>query len=422
MNCEIIAVGDEVLTGDILNTNAQYIAACLEDAGARVLRQTVVGDDPAQIRQALAAALNRCDIVITTGGLGPTYDDITKEAAAELMGVPLRRNGEILQELYRYFADTHREMTKNNLKQADIPEGASPLPNPNGTAPGILLQKDGKLLIQLPGPPREMRPMFYHHALPVIAGLTGEKRVSRTLKIYGFPEAVVESRLHGMMLASHNPTIAPYVGGGEVQIRLRAHASTAEEAYELTQPAADEIHALFGLNNYSADGESLAEVLVHTLTARGLRAATAESCTGGMVSAAITSVPGSSAVFDGGVCSYSNQIKTQLLGVRPETLEQYGAVSEQCAAEMADGVRRLMNADLGVSVTGIAGPGGGSVEKPVGTVCFGISTPKGTAALRRNYRSTGDDVRENSRTRATMEALFLLLQAALDTEEADKNG
>ena len=156
MNCEIIAVGDEVLTGDILNTNAQYIAACLEDAGARVLRQTVVGDDPAQIRQALAAALNRCDIVITTGGLGPTYDDITKEAAAELMGVPLRRNGEILQELYRYFADTHREMTKNNLKQADIPEGASPLPNPNGTAPGILLQKDGKLLIQLPGPPREM--------------------------------------------------------------------------------------------------------------------------------------------------------------------------------------------------------------------------------------------------------------------------
>lgn len=418
MNCEIIAVGDEVLFGDILNTNAQYIAAGLSDAGAVVQWQTVAGDSPALIRQALATALTRCDTVITTGGLGPTYDDITKEAAAEWLGVPLRRNEAIAQQLRDYFASTGREMTENNLKQADIPEGAMPLPNPNGTAPGILLQKDGKLLIQLPGPPREMRPMFQNHVLPVIAAQTEKKRASRTLKIFGFPEAAVESCLRERMLSTQNPTIAPYVKNGEVEVRLRAQAPTAEAAYALTEPYAQEIHQLFGLNNYSLNGETLAQVLVNTLAAKGLRAATAESCTGGMVSAAITAVPGSSRVFDGGVCSYSNEAKTRLLGVRPETLKQCGAVSEPCAGEMADGIRRLMQADLGISVTGIAGPTGGTEQKPVGTVCFGLSTPTGTITLTRQYRASGDDVRENSRTRATMEALFLLLKAAVEWKEA----
>ena len=275
-----------------------------------------------------------------------------------------------------------------------------------------LLEKDGKTLAQLPGPPRECLPIFRESVLPRLRERTGQKRVTRSVRIFGIPEAAAESRLHDRMTASRNPVIAPYVKDGEVEIRLRAWADTEEAAYALTEAPAREIAAEFGDHAYSLNGESLSEVLVRTLRENGLHATAAESCTGGMVTAAITSVAGASEVFDGGVCSYANAVKASLLGVSEETLREHGAVSEACAAEMARGVRKLMGADLAVSVTGIAGPGGGTPEKPVGTVCFGVSTPDGEYTLTRHYRSQGSSVRESNRTRSALEAQFQLLLAA----------
>ena len=412
MNCEIIAVGDEVLTGDIVNTNAREIAAGLEDTGVRVRRQIVTSDNPAEIRQTLAEAFDRSDVILTIGGLGPTYDDITRESAAEQMGVPLVRDPETERRIREYFTATGRELTDNNWRQAMIPEGGEALVNLNGTAPGIWLEKDGKILVQLPGPPRECLPIFRESVLPRLRERTGQKRVTRSVRIFGIPEAAAESRLHDRMTASRNPVIAPYVKDGEVEIRLRAWADTEEAAYALTEAPAREIAAEFGDHAYSLNGESLSEVLVRTLRENGLHATAAESCTGGMVTAAITSVAGASEVFDGGVCSYANTVKAGLLGVSEEILREHGAVSEACAAEMARGVRKLMGADLAVSVTGIAGPGGGTPEKPVGTVCFGVSTPDGEYTLTRHYRSQGSSVRESNRTRSALEAQFQLLLAA----------
>lgn len=412
MNCEIIAVGDEVLTGDILNTNAREIAAGLEEAGVHIHRQTVTGDEPAAIRQALAEAFARCDLILTIGGLGPTYDDITRESAAEQMGVSLVRDPETERRIREYFTSTGRELTDNNWRQAMIPQGGEALVNHNGTAPGIWLEQCEKILVQLPGPPRECLPIFRESVLPRLRQRTGQVRVTRSVRIFGLPEAVVESRLHDRMTASQNPAIAPYVKDGEVEIRLRAWADTEEGAYALTEAPAREIAAEFGDHAYSLDGETLSEVLVRTLQENGLHATAAESCTGGLVTAAITSVAGASEVFDGGVCSYANSVKAGLLGVSETTLREHGAVSEACAAEMARGVRQLMGADLAVSVTGIAGPGGGTPEKPVGTVCFGISTPEGESTLTRRYRSEGSGVRESNRTRSTLEAQFQLLLAA----------
>ena len=412
MNCEIIAVGDEVLTGDILNTNAREIAAGLEEAGVHIHRQTVTGDEPAAIRQALAEAFARCDLILTIGGLGPTYDDITRESAAEQTGVSLVRDPETERRIREYFTSTDRELTDNNWRQAMIPQGGEALVNHNGTAPGIWLEQGEKILVQLPGPPRECLPIFRESVLPRLRQRTGQVRVTRSVRIFGLPEAVVESRLHDRMTASQNPAIAPYVKDGEVEIRLRAWADTEEAAYALTEAPAREIAAEFGDHAYSLDGETLSEVLVRTLQENGLHATAAESCTGGLVTAAITSVAGASEVFDGGVCSYANSVKAGLLGVSETTLREHGAVSEACAAEMARGVRRLMGADLAVSVTGIAGPGGGTPEKPVGTVCFGISTPEGESTLTRRYRSEGSGVRESNRTRSTLEAQFQLLLAA----------
>ena len=412
MNCEIIAVGDEVLTGDILNTNAREIAAGLEEAGVHIHRQTVTGDEPAAIRQALAEAFARCDLILTIGGLGPTYDDITRESAAEQMGVSLVRDPETERRIREYFTSTGRELTDNNWRQAMIPQGGEALVNHNGTAPGIWLEQGEKILVQLPGPPRECLPIFRESVLPRLRQRTGQVRVTRSVRIFGLPEAVVESRLHDRMTASQNPAIAPYVKDGEVEIRLRAWADTEEGAYALTEVPARKIAAEFGDHAYSLDGETLSEVLVRTLQENGLHATAAESCTGGLVTAAISSVAGASEVFDGGVCSYANSVKAGLLGVSETTLREHGAVSEACAAEMARGVRQLMGADLAVSVTGIAGPGGGTPEKPVGTVCFGISTPEGESTLTRRYRSEGSGVRESNRTRSTLEAQFQLLLAA----------
>ena len=412
MNCEIIAVGEEVLTGDIVNTNGQAIAAGLCDAGIRVIRQTVVGDDDAAIRTALREAVERAEIVVTIGGLGPTYDDITKEAAAEAMGAALRRNPAVEADIRAYFAAVGRIPTENNWKQADLPEGGEVLPNSNGTAPGVWLERDGRVLIQLPGPPRECLPMFRDYALPRLARRTGQVRLTRTVRLYGIPEATAEDRLHEQMLAAENPTIAPYVSDGEVQIRLRAVAGSTKEAEALIRPRLEEIQAIFGESAYSTDGRDLAETLVALLREKGLRVTTAESCTGGLAAAAITAVPGASEVFDGGLCTYAEVQKVALLGVSPKTLAEHTAVSEACAVEMARGARERMDADIAVSVTGYAGPDGGADGTPVGTVCFGISSCWGDRSLTRVFHTGGSMARAINRTRATKEALFQLLREA----------
>ena len=412
MNCEIIAVGEEVLTGDIVNTNGQAIAAGLCDAGIRVIRQTVVGDDDAAIRAVLREAVERAEIVVTIGGLGPTYDDITKEAAAEAMGAALRRNPAVEADIRAYFAAVGRIPTENNWKQADLPEGGEALPNSNGTAPGVWLERDGRVLIQLPGPPRECLPMFRDYALPRLARRTGQVRLTRTVRLYGIPEATAEDRLHEQMLAAENPTIAPYVSDGEVQIRLRAVAGSTEEAEALIRPRLEEIQAIFGENAYSTDGRDLAETLVALLREKGLRVTTAESCTGGLAAAAITAVPGASEVFDGGLCTYAEVQKVALLGVSPKTLAEHTAVSEACAVEMARGARERMDADIAVSVTGYAGPDGGADGTPVGTVCFGISSCWGDRSLTRVFHTGGSMARAINRTRASQEALFQLLREA----------
>ena len=412
MNCEIIAVGEEVLTGDIVNTNGQAIAAGLCDAGIRVIRQTVVGDDDAAIRTALREAVERAEIVVTIGGLGPTYDDITKEAAAEAMGAALRRDPAVEADIRAYFAAVGRIPTENNWKQADLPEGGEVLPNSNGTAPGVWLERDGRVLIQLPGPPRECLPMFRDYALPRLARRTGQVRLTRTVRLYGIPEATAEDRLHEQMLAAENPTIAPYVSDGEVQIRLRAVAGSTGEAEALIRPRLEEIQAIFGENAYSTDGRDLAETLVALLREKGLRVTTAESCTGGLAAAAITAVPGASEVFDGGLCTYAEVQKVALLGVSPKTLAEHTAVSEACAVEMARGARERMDADIAVSVTGYAGPDGGADGTPVGTVCFGISSCWGDRSLTQVFHTGGSMARAINRTRATKEALFQLLREA----------
>lgn len=411
MKAEILCVGTELLLGDIVNTNAPVIAQGLASVGINVFHQSVVGDNDARLKVALQEALSQCDCVITTGGLGPTYDDLTKETAAELFGRKMVLDAPSLERIEAFFARINRPMTDNNRKQAMMPEGAVILPNENGTAPGVLLEQDGKRLILLPGPPREMRPMFRNQVLPILAQLTGTTLVSRSVHIFGVGESAVEDQLRDQMLSLHNPTLAPYAKDGEVQLRVTASAENQSAAYALIDPVVDRICAQFGDHVYGVDIGDLQTAVVRALNKKHLGLATAESCTGGLISKRITEVSGSSSVFHCGICSYANEMKESLLGVRHETLAAYGAVSEQTAAEMAEGVRKLSGADIAVSTTGLAGPGGGSAQKPVGLVYVGVSSKKFRTVLRLMLGRGYGEEREYIRTVAASNALFLALQA-----------
>ncbi len=368
MDAEILCVGTELLLGDILNTNAQFLSRELSKIGVNVFFQSVCGDNPKRLRAALDVAFSRADCVITTGGLGPTYDDLTKETIAEIMGAPLVRNAESEEAMTRFFARIGREMTENNLKQADIPEGAVVMQNRNGTAPGCILEKNGKIVIMLPGPPREMQPMFLECAAPFLKEKTGKAIVSANIRLYGIGESAAEHRLTSLMRESKNPSVAPYAKEGEVLIRVTAMAENEEEARKLIAAPVEKIKSEFSEYCYGIDKDSLWQVVFERLSERGLKVASAESCTGGLFSELLTSLPGSSAVFDGGVVTYSNEMKEKLIGVCRETLENFGAVSPETAKEMAEGVLALCGADVGIGITGIAGPGGGTSEKPVGRV------------------------------------------------------
>ena len=380
MRTEIIAVGTELLLGEIVNTDAPMIAQGLAELGIGVYFQTVCGDNPDRLKSVLEVAKQRADLIITTGGLGPTADDLTKETIAAAFGKGLVRDEESMARLREHFKG--RTMTKNNEKQADVPEGSTVFQNDWGTAPACAFEGEGCLVIMLPGPPRECTPLFREKVMPFLEKRRGGALCSRYVKVFGMGELEMASRLSRQMDTWENPTAAPYAKEGECLVRITAMGKDKEEAFAMTEPAVREVRQVLGDVVYGVDVDSLEQVVVQEMTARGLTLATAESCTGGLMGKRITDVPGASACYLGGVVSYQNEVKENLLGVRHETLITKGAVSEDTACQMAEGVRKALGADIGISTTGVAGPGGGTPEKPVGLIYVGISTGDRTWAVR----------------------------------------
>lgn len=403
MNAEIIAVGTELLLGDILNTDAQFLAKELAALGINVHYQITVGDNGARLRKVIADSLTRSDIIITTGGLGPTTDDLTKETISQVIGIPLELHQPSLDRIKDYFAKTNREVSPNNIKQAMMPVGCTVFENDFGTAPGCAIKKGDQCIIMLPGPPRELIPMVNDKVIPYLKDFSGETIISKNLRVFGIGEADIESRL-GNIFESQNPTVALYAKEGEVLIRVTAKAKNKGKADELIAPKVDEIWDTIGEYIYGEDVNSLEEVVVKKLKDFNLKIATAESCTGGLLSKKITDVPGSSDVFEYGISAYSNRIKEVELGVPSKIIKNYGAVSPQVACAMAIGVLNKSGADLSVGITGIAGPTSDSTDKQVGLVYIAIANQKRVWVKQLNLRDSETD-RNRVRALATLHAL-----------------
>ena len=409
MNAEILAVGTELLMGQIANTNAQYISKRLPYAGIGVYYHSVVGDNPARLKECLENAMKRSDVIILTGGLGPTQDDLTKETVSAILGRQLVLHEESLQKMKDFFARMKRTMTENNVKQAYIPKDSIIIKNRNGTAPGSIIEADGKVVIMLPGPPSEMKPMFEETVMPYFQEKMDIKIESRFLRIFGIGESLMEDRIIDLIEKQTNPTIAPYAKEGEVTLRITAQCGKDEDATALMAPVLDEIKSRLGDYIYSFDGEDLDQVAASLLTKKNLTISLAESCTGGLLASKLAAIPGISSVFDRGVVSYSNQSKVDHLGVSPETLNSYGAVSRETALEMAQGIRKVSGTDIGLSITGIAGPDGGTEEKPVGLVYIAIADKAGV--LCKELRLWGE--RNRIRNVATLHALDIIRRNVL---------
>lgn len=366
--CEILSVGTEILLGDILNTNSKYLSVQLAKLGISVLRHTTVGDNPERLAAALRTALGRSDLVIATGGLGPTADDITRDICCEVMGFEMKLDSGIAEKIKSYFVSKGLEMPETNLRQAYVPVGGDVFENNHGTAPGLGLKKDGKCVVILPGPPYEMAPMYHESVVPYISEYSEGAIVSHTVRTMGIGESAMAETVADL-LDNANPTVAPYAKKGEALLRITAKGENEEEAEKLCGPVIDEVCKRLGSCVYGIDSESIEQRVVELLKEKNLTLATAESCTAGYIPKRITDIAGASAVFSFGAITYSNEAKNKFLGVRQETLDAYGAVSEQTATEMAAGIRRVTGADIGISVTGIAGPGSDGTNKPVG-LCF----------------------------------------------------
>ena len=379
-SAEILCVGTELLLGDIVNTNAAFLSSKLADLGINVYRHTSVGDNPERLRNALESALRESDLVITSGGLGPTYDDLTKETVAAAFGREMKLHEESLDRIKSYFKETGREMTDNNRKQAMMPRGAVVFNNNYGTAPALALfdEEKNKTVIMLPGPPNELIPIFNEEVEPYLNTRRSAVLVSKNVNIFGMGESAIEKALEGLMQNAKNPTVAPYCKVGEVRLRVTASASDKETASKMCDAMIEKIKETeVGEFIYGIDADTLEKAVVTTLRESGLTLAAAESCTGGLIAKRITDIGGSSAVFLGGCVTYTNEAKMKLVGVNKSTLDAFDAVSEQTAREMAIGARQTLGADIGISTTGVAGPTGGSEETPVGTVFVGISTADG---------------------------------------------
>ncbi|MCI9263569.1 MAG: competence/damage-inducible protein A [Oscillospiraceae bacterium] len=404
---ELIAVGTELLLGNIANTDAQMLSKELSALGINVFHHSVVGDNPQRLRAAVEVARTRSDLIITTGGLGPTCDDLTKNVLAECFGKKLVFNREAALRMEAYFKKLHPEsgkMTENNYQQAYLPEGCVPFQNDWGTAPGCGFEVDGVRVIMLPGPPSECGPMFRERAVPYLQDWTDGVILSRSLRIFGMGESAVEDQLREHMNAMTNPTLAPYAKEGEVELRLTAKAPTQEEARALLTPAETALIRRFGELVYGVDIPSLEWACLTLLKEKGLTVSVAESCTGGLLSKRFTDLPGVSAVFKGGVVSYWSQVKHDILGVPNDLLFQYGAVSDPVARAMAEGVRTLAGSDLSLSITGVAGPDPDDRGNPVGLVYAAIAGQGETFV--RVIHAAGP--RERIRTVAASHALDLL--------------
>ena len=365
---ELIAVGTELLLGNIANTDAQFLSEELSALGLNVHYHSVVGDNPERLAQVVEHAKTRADIIITTGGLGPTYDDLTKTVLAECFGKKLVMDEHSAARIRKFFQKMGREMTENNLQQAMLPEGCTVLKNDWGTAPGCAFEAEGKHVIMLPGPPRECIPLFKSAAVPYLKQLSEGITLSHSLKIFGMGESAVESLLRDTMNELTNPTLAPYAKTGEVELRITAKADTEEEAERLIAPVEEQVRCVLGDLIYGKDEPSLEAAVVKLLKEKGLTLGCAESCTGGLFGKRVTDVPGASEVFKGGVISYTNEVKTALLGVPAELLEEKGAVCAEVAQAMALGVRKALSCDLAISFTGVAGPGPDDRGNPEGLV------------------------------------------------------
>ncbi len=415
LNAEIIAVGTELLLGQIVNTNAQYLSQQLANLGIGIYYQTVVGDNQERLAETVRQSLARAEIVILTGGLGPTADDLTRDAVALAMDRPLAFDEEVWETIAARMRRFGRKIPENNKRQAMVPRGARVLPNPNGTAPGLAIASDSQLVVLLPGPPREMQPMFLEQVRPQLVQLAGASVIhSHSLRVIGVGESALAEQIGDLIEQQDNPTIALYAKLGELEVRLTAKAKSDDQAQAAIAPVEQQIRQRLGLAVYGEDDETLPLVLGKMLRQRGYRLAVAESCTGGLIGSMITSVPGSSDYFDRGFVTYSNQAKQDLLGVVADLLAEHGAVSAACAEQMAVGACQQSGTDVSIAVTGIAGPDGGSEDKPVGTVYAAVSTPRGVRVDR--WQLTGN--RQSIQERAAKNALNLA-RLALLTEGED---
>lgn len=416
MIAELVAVGTEILLGNIVNTNSAYLAEQCAKLGLSLYYQSVVGDNEERMGLVIQTALDRSDVVILTGGLGPTEDDLTKEVTSKLMGLSLVEDPGWKERLERYMKEYKknnpgRRITKNNDKQALVPEGALVLYNNNGTAPGLIIEKKGKTVILLPGPPGELKPMFEEQVYPYLRKKLPETIYSQVVKICGIGESQVADEIQDLIRRQSNPTIAPYAKIGEVHLRITARGGDEKECKKMIKPVVRELKKRFGKNIFATDQEkSLEESVVDMLKDQGLSLALAESCTGGMVASRITNVSGASQVFGAGCVTYSGRAKRSFLGVKKLTLKKEGAVSAKCAKEMAKGGYRAAGADICLSITGLAGPLGGTKDTPVGTVFMGCCYNGKTIA--REYHFSGD--RKKIREQASACALVLLRECIME--------
>lgn len=419
MIAEFISVGTEILLGNIVNTNSAFLAEKCALLGLSVYYQTVVGDNEERMYETIETARRRSDIVILTGGLGPTEDDLTKEVTAKVWGMELVEDSHSRQRIEAYLEEYEknhegRVITANNWKQAMVPEGAIVLDNDNGTAPGLILEKDGKTAILLPGPPNEMRPMFMEKVYPYLREKQPEMIYSQMIKICGIGESQVAEEIKDMIEAQTNPTIAPYAKTGEVHLRLTAKAESEKECKKLIKPVVRELKVRFGRNIFATDEEkTLEEAVVDMLRDQKLTLSLAESCTGGGIASRLVNVPGVSEVLTHGFVTYSNRAKRKCLGVKKSTLKLFGAVSERCAKEMAKGGCFMAQSDICLSVTGLAGPDGGTESTPVGTVFMGCCYNGKTIV--QEYHFTGN--RSRIREQAIAHGLVLLRECIMEGVE-----
>lgn len=416
MIAEILSVGTELLMGQISNTDAQYITKRLNDVGVNVYYHTVVGDNPQRLKQSVSLALSRSDVLITTGGLGPTKDDLTKETIAQALGLKLVLDECSHDKIRVFFERVGKKMMDNNLKQAYVPEGCTIIPNNNGTAPGCLIEKDGKTVIMLPGPPKEMIPMFEESLLPYFTKKTGQIIESKMLKVFGIGESEMETKILDIVEAQSNPTIAPYVNQGEIVIRVTARCKDRNSANQMINPVIDKIRDRLGIMLYALNGESMEEVVVGRLLADDIDISLAESCTGGMLASKLVNVPGVSKVFEHGFITYSNQAKMNVLGVSKKTLDSFGAVSRETAIEMVKGLLARTKTRAGISITGVAGPDPDD-NRPKGNVFVAVSLDNELECI--ELKLNGN--RERIRHMACLNALDLLRKMIIN-KYGDNNG